>query len=199
MTFAVRTEKGTIRLGDEPGRAAFQITHLIGGIGEKALFIILFKWPENVSKFEYAEPDQNFLQVTGTQNGLTVELMQDGRLFTVGHPGGETQPAELERRDGPAMEVNQNEILTTDEAIGLFTGYLETESLDTSAWSLREIPLDSEQQVSDPGSSSASISDEEAPTQAPPAKPQSQPTGQGDGTAHETPGPRDAGEGKLYL
>lgn len=159
MTFAVRTEKGTVRLSDEPGRAAFQTSHLIGSVGDKSLFVILFKWPENVSKFEYAEPDRDFLQVTGTQNGLTVELMQAGRLFTIGHQGGGTQRVELARRDGTVIEVNQNEILTTDEAVSLFTGYLETESLNSSTWTLREIPFGSEGEVPDARSPSARASE----------------------------------------
>ena len=186
MTFAVRTDKGTVRLGDEPGRAVFQISHLLGLVGEKSLFIILFKWPENVSKFEYAEPDQDFLQVTGTQKGLTVELMRDGHLFTVGHPQGNSQPVALQRRDGTAVEVNQNEILSTDEAVGLFTGYVDTESLDTSAWTLREIPLGSEEEVSASGSSSADVSDQGSPTPAPHARPQSRPSGDDGGRGDDT-------------
>jgi hypothetical protein len=159
VTFAIRDEAATVRLSDEPGRAALQITHLVKGIGDDSLFVILFKWPENVSKFEYAEPDQNFLQVTGTQDGLTVELMRNGRLFTVGHTGGEPQPTSLRRQDGTAIEVNQNEKLSTDEAVDLFTGYLETESLDETAWVLREIPLGAESEVADSGTSSAGVSD----------------------------------------
>jgi hypothetical protein len=159
---------------------------LVGLVGEKSRFIILFKWPENVSQFEYAEPDQNFLQVTGTQKGLTVELMRDGHLFTVGHPQDDAQPVALQRKDGTAVEVNQNEILSTEEAVGLFSGYVETESLDASAWTLREIPLGSEEEASASGSSSAGVSYHGSPTPAPDARPQSRRSGDDGGHGDDT-------------
>ncbi|AYM43535.1 hypothetical protein [Mycobacteroides chelonae] len=141
MRFAIQDESAIIPLGEEPGRAPMQLGHLIRGIGDDSLFIILFKWPDNVSKFEYAEPEDNFLQSTGTADGLTVEWMKDGRLFTLGRPNGGTQPLQLARQDGTTVEVNQNEVLSPDTAADLFIEYHNTLSIDTAGWALREIPL----------------------------------------------------------
>ncbi|QCH22626.1 hypothetical protein [Mycobacteroides salmoniphilum] len=141
MRFAIQDESAIIPLGEEPGRAPMQLGHLIRGIGDDSLFIILFKWPDNVSKFEYAEPEDNFLQSTGTADGLTVEWMKDGRLFTLGHPSGGTEPLQLARQDGTTVEVNKNEVLSPDAVADLFIEYHNTQSIDTSGWALREIPL----------------------------------------------------------
>ncbi|MEU9806598.1 hypothetical protein [Mycobacterium sp. NPDC050853] len=165
MRFAVKDESATIPLGEEPGRAQMQLGHLVRTIGDDSLFIILFKWPDNVSKFEYAEPEDNFLQSTGTQSGLTVEFMRDGRLFTLGHKGGDTQPLQLLRQDGTAVEVNANEVLSPDEAVALFTEYSSTNALDTALWSLREITLDSED-ADETSQASASTGTSETSTSA---------------------------------
>ena len=57
MTFAVK-EHATVFLDErDPGRAEMQINHLVGLIGERKLFLILFKWPQGLSTSEYAEPE----------------------------------------------------------------------------------------------------------------------------------------------
>lgn len=144
MTFAVR-ENATVFLDDkDPSRAEMQLNHLVGLIGERKLFLILFKWPEGVSTSEFAEPEDNFIQTTGTQQGLTVELMRDGKLTVIGHPNGERGAVHLARQDGTGFEVEKNEVLSPQEVAGLLTEYFKTEAIDTSNWNLREISLDTD-------------------------------------------------------
>jgi hypothetical protein len=137
-----------------------QISHLIRGVGDDSLFIILFKWPDGLSTSEYAEPDQNFLQTTGTQDGLTVELMQDGKLAVLGHPNGSNIETDLTRQDGSTITVTQGEVLSPDEAVSLFAEYLETATIDTSRWALRVIDTasDPSSQEDDQVSSAGSLS-----------------------------------------
>lgn len=144
MTFAVR-ENATVFLDDkDPGRAEMQLNHLVGLIGERKLFLILFKWPDGLSTSEFAEPEDNFIQTTGTQQGLTVELMRDGKLSVIGHPNGERGMVHLARQDGTGLEVEKNEVLSPQEVSNLLTEYFKTEAIDTTTWSLREIPLESD-------------------------------------------------------
>lgn len=137
-----------------------QISHLIRGVGDDSLFIILFKWPDGLSTSEYAEPDQNFLQTTGTQDGLTVELMRDGKLAVLGHPNGSDIETNLNRQDGSTITVTQGEVLSPDEAVSLFAEYLETATIDTSQWALRVIDTASapSSQDDDHASSAGSLS-----------------------------------------
>ena len=140
MTYAVK-EFATVPLSEDPSRAARQLTHLVGLIGDEKVFMIVFKLPERDQTSAYVEPDDNFVQTTGTQAGLTVELMKSGVLFTLGHQGEAGQHVTLPRKDGTSVEVSQNEVLSADEVGQLLVEYVETNSIDTSGWSLREIPL----------------------------------------------------------
>jgi len=118
-----------------------QLNHLISLIGERKLFMLVFELPENYATSDYIEPADNFVQTTGTQAGLTVELMENGTLFTLGHPGDKGPLVSLARKDGVAVEVNQNEVLMPDEVEQLLVEYIRTGSIDTSGWALREISL----------------------------------------------------------
>jgi hypothetical protein len=140
MTYAVR-EFATVALSDEPARAEMQLSHLVSLIGERKLFMLVFELPEDGETSDYVEPTDNFVQTTGTQAGLTVELMKNGKLFTLGRPGDTGPLVSLARKDGTAVEVNQNEVLTPDEVVRLLIEYVQTSSIDTSGWVLREIPL----------------------------------------------------------
>lgn len=165
MTFAVK-ENATVFLDEkDPSRAEMQINHLVGLIGERKLFLILFKWPEGLSTSEYAEPEDDFIQTTGTQQGLTVELMRNGKLFTVGHLNGDSEPVELARKDGQSITVNQNEVLSPQEASSLLTEYFQTEAINPAGWSLREIPLESD--APDSSASQPSAGAPGAPTTSP--------------------------------
>ncbi len=137
MTYAVR-EFATVALSDEPARAEMQLNHLVSLIGERKLFMLVFELPENYETSDYAEPADNFVQATGTQAGLTVELMRNGKLFTLGHPGNTGPLVSLVRKDGSAVEVNQNEVLMPDEVGQLLVEYVRTDSIDSSGWALRE-------------------------------------------------------------
>lgn len=137
MTYAVR-EFATVALSDEPARAAMQLNHLVSLIGNRKLFMIVFELTEDDETSGYVEPDDNFVQTTGTQAGLTVELMRNGKLFTLGHPGDKGPLVSLARQDGTAVEVHQNEVLMPDEVGPLLVEYVRTNSIDTSGWALRE-------------------------------------------------------------
>jgi hypothetical protein len=181
-TYAVK-EFATIFLSENADRAAMQLNHMVRLIGENKLFMILFRWPDNVSTDEFAEPEDEFLQTTGSQSGLTVELMRGGKLYTLGRPGGDADPVSLIRKDGTSVEFKASEVLSPDEAVELFKEYRATDSIDTSSWSLREIPFGSEEEVAMSGPSSAGVSDQESATQAPHAEPQSRLSG--DDGAHD--------------
>lgn len=140
MTYAVR-EFATVALSDEQARAEMQLNHLVSLVGERKLFMLVFELPENYETSDYAEPADNFVQTTGTQAGLTVELMKNGKLFTLGHPGDTGPLVSLTRKDGTSVEVNQNEVLIPDEVGRLLVEYIRTGSIDTSGWALREISL----------------------------------------------------------
>lgn len=140
MTYAVK-EFATVALSDEPARAEMQLNHLVSLLGERKLFMIVFELPQNYETSDYIEPADNFVQTTGTQAGLTVELMKNGKLFTLGHPGAPGPLVSLARKDGTAVEVNQNEVLMPDEVGQLLIEYVQTNSINTSVWALREIPL----------------------------------------------------------
>ncbi len=140
MTYAVR-EFATVALSDEPARAEMQLNHLVSLIGERKLFMLVFELPDDYETSDSVEPADNFVQTTGTQAGLTVELMKNGKLFTLGRPGGTGPPKSLARKDGTAVEVNQNEVLMPDEVRQLLVEYVQTSSIDTSGWVLRQIPL----------------------------------------------------------
>lgn len=137
MKYAVR-EFATVALSDEPARAEMQLNHLVSLIGERKLFMHVFELPENYETSDYVEPADNFVQTTGTQAGLTVELMENGTLFALGHLGGKGPLVSLARKDGTAVEVNQNEVLMPDEVGQLLVEYVRTSSIDTSGWALRE-------------------------------------------------------------
>lgn len=137
MTYAVR-EFATVALSDEPARAEMQLNHLVRLIGERKLFMLVFELPENYETSDYVEPADNFVQTTGTQAGLTVELMENGTLFTLGHLGGKGPMVSLARKGGTAVEVNQNEVLMPDEVGQLLVEYVRTSSIDISGWALRE-------------------------------------------------------------
>ncbi|WP_406775992.1 hypothetical protein [Mycobacterium sp. SMC-21] len=137
MTYAVR-EFATVMLSDEPARAEMQLKHLVSLIGERKLFMLVFELPENYETSDYVEPADNFVQTTGTQAGLTVELMENGTLFTLGHLGDKGPLVSLARKDGTAVEVNQNEVLMPDEVGQLLVEYVRTSSIDASGWALRE-------------------------------------------------------------
>ncbi|MFL0243132.1 hypothetical protein [Mycobacterium sp. SMC-17] len=140
MRYAVR-EFATVALSDEPARAEMQLNHLVSLIGERKLFMIVFELPENYETSDHVEPAENFVQTTGTQAGLTVELMRNGTLFTLGHPGDKGLLVPLARKDGTSVEVNQNEVLMPDEVGQLLVEYVRTSSIDTSGWALRETSL----------------------------------------------------------
>ena len=140
MRYAVR-EIATVALSDEPTRAEMQLNHLVSLIGERKLFMIVFELPENYETYDYVEPADNFVQTTGTHAGLTVELMRNGKLFTLGHPGDTGPLVPLARKDGTSVEVNQNEVLMPDEVGHLLVEYVRTSLIDTSGWALREISL----------------------------------------------------------
>jgi len=140
MTYAVK-EFATVPLSDDPSRASMQLKHLVSLIGEEKVFMIVFKLPELDKTSAYVEPDDNFVQTTGTQAGLTVELMKNGKLFTLGHQGETGQQVMLPRKDGTSVEVSHNEVLSPDEVGQLLVEYVETNAIDTSRWSLREIAL----------------------------------------------------------
>jgi len=140
MRYAVR-EFATVALSDEPARAEMQVHHLVSLIGERKLFMIVFELPEHYETSGYVEPTDNFVQTTGTQSGLAVELMKNGKLFTLGHPGDTGPLVPLARKDGTSVEVNQNEVLMPDEVGRLLVEYIRAGSIDTSGWALREIPL----------------------------------------------------------
>lgn len=137
MTYAVR-EFATVTLSDEPARAEMQLNHLVRLIGERKLFMLVFELPENYETSDYVEPADNFVQTTGTRAGLTVELMENGSLFTLGHLGAKGPLVSLVRKDGTAVEVNQNDVLMPDEVGQLLVEYVRTSSIDTSGWALRE-------------------------------------------------------------
>jgi hypothetical protein len=118
-----------------------QLSHLVSLIGERKLFMLVFGLPENYETSDYVEPADNFVQTTGTQAGLTVELMKNGKLFTLGHRGDPGPLVSLARKDGTAVEVSQNEVLMPNEVGQLLVEYVRTSSIDTSGWALREIPL----------------------------------------------------------
>ena len=138
MTYVVK-EFGTVPLSDEPSRAEMQLNHLVSLIGARKLFMIVFELPEGDETSRYVEPDDNFVQTTGSQAGLTVELMRNGKLFVLGHPGDKGLQVALARKDGTSVEVNQNEVLTPNEVGSLLVEYVRTNSIDTSGWALREI------------------------------------------------------------
>lgn len=138
MTYAVK-EFATVALSDEPARAEMQLNHLVSLIGDRKLFMIVFELPEGDETSGYVEPDDNFVQTTGSQAALTVELMRNGKLFVVGHPGDRGPQVALARKDGTSVEVNQNEVLMPNEVGRLLVEYVETNSIDTSGWALREI------------------------------------------------------------
>jgi len=140
MTYAVR-ELATIALSDEPARAEMQLNHLVSLIGMRKLFMLVFELPEDYETSDSVEPTDNFVQTTGTQAGLTVELMKNGKLFTLGRPGDPGPLVSLSRQDGTAVDVTQNEVLMPDEVGQLLVEYIQTGSIDTSGWTLREIPL----------------------------------------------------------
>ena len=140
MTYAVK-EFATVPLSDEPARAEMQLNHLVSLIGERKLFMLVFELPKNYDTSDYVEPADNFVQTTATQAGLTVELMKNGKLFTLGHPGAQGPLVSLARKDGTTVEVNQNEVLMPDEVGQLLVEYVQTNSINTSGWALREIPL----------------------------------------------------------
>jgi len=140
MRYAVR-EFATVALSDEPARAEMQLNHLVSLIGERKLFMLVFELPEDDETSYSFEPADNFVQTTGTQAGLTVELMKNRKLFTLGHRGDPGLRVSLARKDGTAVEVNQNEVLMPDEVGHLLVEYVRTSSIDTSGWTLREIPL----------------------------------------------------------
>lgn len=140
MTYAV-SEFATVVLSDQPARAEMQLNHLVSLIGERKLFMLVFELPGNYQTSDYVEPTDNYVQTTGTQAGLTVEIMKNGKLFTLGHPGGTGPLVSLARKDGTSVEVNQNEVLMPDEVGRLLVEYVQTSSIDTSGWALRDIPL----------------------------------------------------------
>jgi hypothetical protein len=178
MTYAVK-EFATVALSDEPARAEMQLNHLVSLIGDRKLFMIVFELPEEDETSGYVEPDDNFVQTTGSQAGLTVELMRNGKLFTLGHPGDKGPQVSLARKDGTSVEVNQNEVLMPNEVGQLLVEYVQTSSIDTSGWALREIPLgdaapDSQAQQAGAGPSTGSsekapidVKQEQAPTPRP--------------------------------
>lgn len=140
MIWAVR-ENATVILDEKDHqRALMQLRHLVGLIGDRKVFLILFKWPDGLSTSEFAEPEDDFIQTTGTQQGLTVELMRAGELYVVGHRSGDTATIALARQDGSTLDVKQNEVLAPDEVRGLFTQYVEG-GLDTTTWALRKIAV----------------------------------------------------------
>lgn len=140
MTYAVK-ELATVALSDEPARAEIQLNHLVNLIGDRKLFMIVFELPEDYETLGSVEPADNFVQTTGTQAGLTVELMKNGKLFALGQPGDTGPLVSLARKDGTAVEVSQNEVLMPNEVGQLLVEYVRTGSIDTPGWALREIPL----------------------------------------------------------
>jgi len=118
-----------------------QLNHLVSLIGERKLFMLVFELPEDYETSDSVEPTDNFVQTTGTQAGLTVELMKNGKLFTLGRPGDPGPLVSLSRQDGTAVDVTQNEVLMPDEVGQLLIEYVQTSSIDTSGWTLREVPL----------------------------------------------------------
>ncbi|MGC5248134.1 hypothetical protein ACPXB3_14565 [Gordonia sp. DT219] len=120
-------------------RTTIQIGHIIRLIGTKRLYAVLFPWPEGLPTYEYAKPEHNFVQTTGTQDGLTVEWKLDGRLVALGHPTGSTELIDLAQKDDSTIAVHRNEVFSPDEAIALFTEYLTTDTIDTTHFSVREI------------------------------------------------------------
>jgi len=120
-----------------------QLNHLVSLIGVRKLFMLVFELPEDYETSDSVEPKltDNFVQTTGTQAGLTVELMKNGKLFTLGHRGDPGPLVSLARKDGTAVEVSQNEVLMPNEVGRLLVEYIRTGSIDTSGWALREISL----------------------------------------------------------
>lgn len=165
MTYAVK-EFATVALSDEPARAEMQLNHLVSLIGERKLFMLVFELPEDYETSAHVEPADNFVQTTGTQAGLTVELMKNGKLFTLGHPGDAGPLVSLARKDGTSVEVNQSEVLMPNEVGQLLVEYVRTSSVDTSGWALREIPLGgnvSESQAEPAGARPSNAGSAEAP------------------------------------
>jgi hypothetical protein len=168
MTYAVQ-ESATVFLEEDLDEALIQISHLIRLIGERKTYLILYKWPDGQPTSEYVEPD-DFLQVTGTQQGLTVELRHAGRLSTLGHKSGDTRPVQIARKDGGTIEVNENEVLSPDEAVALFTEYRVTDAIDVSKWNLRQITAPTADSQASGGSAAPGSGAGEAPPVAEPQK-----------------------------
>ncbi|MGC5248139.1 hypothetical protein ACPXB3_14590 [Gordonia sp. DT219] len=126
-------------LSEDPEEAEEEVVNILRIVGDYFLYAIFYPWPDGVSVYDDVKATHEYMQTTGTQDGLTVEWKRDGHLVALGHPTGSTEHIDLAQKDDSTIAVHRNEVFSPDEAIALFTEYLTTDTIDTTHLSVREI------------------------------------------------------------
>jgi hypothetical protein len=123
-----------------------QIVAGINRLGDRGYeYYSIYPLPADAGIDERIYPNE-WIQTAGTAQRLTVEVKRrdpDGvhRVYTVGRGGAADEPEESEviQRGEHEYRVRPSEVLTAEDAIGLFQYYYDHDAVPAS-WHLREQP-----------------------------------------------------------